>query len=83
MAKRALNLSFPEAAYLWITGSPPSRLQKTGRENIHDFYDTWNKFTSESDAEEVGDTKDKSSFLEKMFGVKRRPQVVAESQALA
>ena len=30
IARKALQLSWPEATYLWITGSPPSRLQKTG-----------------------------------------------------
>ncbi|CAE7246668.1 unnamed protein product [Symbiodinium natans] len=52
LAKRALNLSWPEAVYLWITGSPPSRLQKTGRENINDFKQQYALFY-ESEGSEV------------------------------
>ncbi|CAJ1352901.1 unnamed protein product [Effrenium voratum] len=32
MSKNALGLSWPEAMFLWITGSPPSRMQVTGKE---------------------------------------------------
>ena len=42
-----------QACYLWITGSPPSRLQKTGRENIHDFMSKFQKFHSEDDDEDL------------------------------
>lgn len=30
VARSAMELSWPEAVYVWITGSPPSRLRKTG-----------------------------------------------------
>jgi len=86
MAKRALQLSFPEAAYLWITGSPPSRLQKTGRENINDFMSKFQKFHSENSEDDVAESKEQSSFLERFFGVKHRGKAVAdsaESEAIA
>ncbi|CAK9071653.1 Aquaporin-4 (AQP-4) (Mercurial-insensitive water channel) (MIWC) (WCH4), partial [Durusdinium trenchii] len=47
MAKKAFKLSWREAAYFWITGSPPSRLQKTGTENINDFKQQYEAFQSE------------------------------------
>ena len=83
MAKRAFHLSFPEACYLWVTGSPPSRLQKTGRENIHDFMGKFTKFHSETDAEDVAETKEQSSFLERFFGVKKSKAAVSDSEAQA
>ena len=88
MAKRALQLSFPEAVYLWITGSPPSRLQKTGRENINDFMSKFQKFHSEDSEDDVAETKEQSSFLERFFGVKHRGKAGkavadSESQAIA
>eukprot|EP00438_Fugacium_kawagutii_P000744 Skav220488 [mRNA] locus=scaffold591:162405:164753:+ [translate_table: standard] len=46
MARAAFGLSFSEACYLWITGSPPARLQKTGRENINDFAERFSTYQS-------------------------------------
>jgi hypothetical protein len=31
-----LGLSFPEAVWMWVTGSPPKRFQHSGDENITD-----------------------------------------------
>ena len=85
MARRALNLSIPESYYLWITGSPPARWQKTGRENINDFMTKFQKFHSEADEEDAAEAKEESSFLERFFGVKRRQAkaAVSDSEALA
>ena len=85
MARRALDLSIPESYYLWITGSPPSRLQKTGRENINDFMKKFQKFHSETNEEDAAEAKEESSFLERFFGVKRRQAkaAVSDSEALA
>ena len=67
VAKKAFKLSWPEAIYMWLTGSPPSRLQKTGEENIHDFKHQFSLFQSE-DSEEP---PKKRSCLEKWLGVKK------------
>lgn len=37
IAHKKLKLTWPEALLLWITGSPPSRFCRTGRENIADL----------------------------------------------
>jgi len=81
IARAAFDLSFPEACYLWITGSPPSRLQKTGRENIHDFMSKFQKFHSEEDDEDAKDAKAESSFLERFFGVHKRQAKENTSEA--
>ncbi|CAE7358165.1 Aqp8 [Symbiodinium natans] len=76
VAKRALSLSWPEAVYLWITGSPPSRLQKTGRENINDFKQQYAEFYASEGSDMP---KSKIFDVERCFGI-RKP-VVADSQA--
>ncbi|CAE7663450.1 AQP4 [Symbiodinium pilosum] len=70
IAKRALKLSWPEAIYLWITGSPPSRLQKTGRENINDFMQQFNDFYNSEETVE----KPKSHIfnVERFFGIRKQ-----------
>lgn len=72
MAKRALKLSWPEAMYLWITGSPPSRLQKTGRENINDFMQQYALFY-ESEGSEA--PKSKIFDVERCFGLRKSATV--------
>jgi len=67
MAKKAFKLSWREAAYFWITGSPPSRLQKTGTENINDFKQQYEAFQSEQS--ETGPQK--RSFFEGCLGIKQ------------
>ncbi|CAE7518157.1 unnamed protein product [Symbiodinium microadriaticum] len=81
VAKKALNLSWPEATYLWITGSPPSRLQKTGRENINDFKAMYNKFYEselESDSEAPAS---KAWGIERLFGIKSSHAHTSETTA--
>ena len=68
VARKALELSWPEAFYLWITGSPPSRLQKTRKETIKDYQKHFDEFHSEET------TVQKQSYLEKCFGVKKHQQ---------
>mmetsp|Transcript_74340 Transcript_74340/g.174427 ORF Transcript_74340/g.174427 Transcript_74340/m.174427 type:complete len:334 (+) Transcript_74340:68-1069(+) len=70
LARRALNLSWPEAVYLWITGSPPSRLQKTGRENINDFKAMYNKFYESELESESEAPASKAWGIERFFGIK-------------
>jgi len=67
LAKKALDLSFPEAVYLWITGSPPSRLQTTGRENIADFQEHFDKY--HADKNMPADGAKRGWSLEGMFGI--------------
>ena len=67
---------------MWISGSPPSRLQKTGRENIHDLMSKFQKFHSEDDDEALwlkkkskglgntcwkGRSKDSETFMKCQF----------------
>mmetsp|Transcript_112626 Transcript_112626/g.157962 ORF Transcript_112626/g.157962 Transcript_112626/m.157962 type:complete len:334 (+) Transcript_112626:74-1075(+) len=70
IARKALNLSWPEATYLWITGSPPSRLQKTGRENINDFKAMYNKFYESELESESEAPASKAWGIERFFGIK-------------
>eukprot|EP00933_Yihiella_yeosuensis_P029950 TRINITY_DN235_c0_g1_i2.p1 TRINITY_DN235_c0_g1~~TRINITY_DN235_c0_g1_i2.p1 ORF type:complete len:363 (-),score=60.34 TRINITY_DN235_c0_g1_i2:390-1400(-) len=68
VSKRALDLSWPEAVYLWITGSPPSRLRKTGRENINDFAKAFDDLYSEEMVEEGReDRENEEGPLERWF----------------
>ncbi|CAE7394802.1 AQP8 [Symbiodinium sp. CCMP2592] len=70
IARKALKLSWPEATYLWITGSPPSRLQKTGRENINDFKAMYNKFYESELESESEAPASKAWGIERFFGIK-------------
>jgi hypothetical protein len=36
---QALNLSWIESLWMWVTGSPPKRFQHSGDENINDVMD--------------------------------------------
>mmetsp|Transcript_63520 Transcript_63520/g.149171 ORF Transcript_63520/g.149171 Transcript_63520/m.149171 type:complete len:330 (-) Transcript_63520:218-1207(-) len=72
IAKKAMGLSWPEAVYLWITGSPPSRLQVTGRENINDFQHHFEKFHSEKAAEPSTEETKAQSLWESFFGVRKQ-----------
>ncbi|OLQ11671.1 hypothetical protein AK812_SmicGene4559 [Symbiodinium microadriaticum] len=73
LAKKALNLSWPEAVYLWITGSPPSRLQKTGRENINDFAHAFSEFYASEGSE--APPRSKILDFERCFGVRKSAAV--------
>jgi hypothetical protein len=35
-SQKQLKLTYAEAVTMWVTGSPPMRLQHTGKENVQD-----------------------------------------------
>lgn len=58
-----------EAIQLWITGSPPSRFCKTGRENISDLmFKVLQRADSNEDSEEIQGVGYLEGFFNRMWG---------------
>ncbi|CAJ1399548.1 unnamed protein product [Effrenium voratum] len=81
VAKSALGLSWPEAMFLWITGSPPSRLQVTGKENISDFHHQIKNYHRDRNmpSEDKKSNGGVASWLEGLLGVKQFKHLEAMS----
>eukprot|EP00437_Effrenium_voratum_P018125 CAMPEP_0181445200 /NCGR_PEP_ID=MMETSP1110-20121109/25464_1 /TAXON_ID=174948 /ORGANISM="Symbiodinium sp., Strain CCMP421" /LENGTH=332 /DNA_ID=CAMNT_0023569235 /DNA_START=64 /DNA_END=1062 /DNA_ORIENTATION=- len=68
-SKTVLDLTWSEAVFLWLFGAPPSRFMKTGRENIADLQDHFEKHAAEkSDA--PFEPRSHHRAVEKFFGIK-------------
>lgn len=69
IAHKKLKLTWPEAILLWITGSPPSRFCKTGRENIADLmFKVMQRADTAEDDEAVQEIGYLEGFFNRMWG---------------
>ncbi|CAJ1419369.1 unnamed protein product [Effrenium voratum] len=82
MSKNALGLSWPEAMFLWITGSPPSRMQVTGKENISDFRVQIKNYHRDKNVRSEGEKKNGvASWLEGLVGIKQFKHLEGDSES--